>query len=61
MDFRELIYETVRKGYEQRSIGEFGRYAEHEIVQIGTSRQPARLRHEHLRDFSDSFTRHLGE
>jgi hypothetical protein len=52
--FTQLPRETVRKGFEQRSNCEFDRYTEHEIGQEGASRQPVGLRHQHVRDFSDS-------
>jgi hypothetical protein len=59
--FQTVSLETVRKGSEQRSCRPFGRYTEHEIGQKGASRRPVGLRHEHVRAFSDSFSRHLGE
>jgi hypothetical protein len=40
----------------QRSKREFGRQAEHEIGQKGTSWDPVGLLHSHLRDFSDSLS-----
>ncbi len=58
---QNLPSETVRKGCEQRSEREFGRYMEGEIGRKVPSRWSIGLRHELVRGFSDSFSPTLGE
>jgi len=53
--------ETVRKGCEQRSDREFGWYTQSEMSRKGLFRQSVELRRRFVRDFSDSFSRQLGE
>jgi hypothetical protein len=53
---RISLLKLSEKGCEQCPNREFSWYAEGKFGPMGASRQPVRLRYEHVRDFSDSFS-----